>query len=308
MPENATLKEHHRSHEMPKSMTGYGKSEQADDRWSMAWEIRSVNGKQLALRWKLPPFLFPQQTAWEALVREHAARGRVDISLILNARRAEDLGVALNGPMAGAMLDSLRNLAVDQGVRFEPDLNRLLNISFLWQDTLQEPDPELLSLLSAGLGQALRDWDESRTVEGQATAKDLGSRLQTLRSLHAGIAAKAPLVKEERFAALRERIREILSQEGVALDEGRLLQEIAYLADRLDVSEELARLTSHLDQIESMLDAPSETGRRLDFLLQESFREINTCGNKIQDLEASRLVVDFKVELEKCREQVQNLE
>jgi uncharacterized protein (TIGR00255 family) len=293
---------------MPKSMTGYGKNEQADDRWSMAWEIRSVNGKQLAIRWKLPPFLFPQQTAWEALVREHAARGRVDVSLILNARRAEDLGVALNGPMAGAMLGSLRSLAGDHGVRFEPDLNRLLNISFLWQETLQEPDPKLLALLSAGLEQALLDWNESRVIEGEATANDLRSRLQTLRSLHAGLAAKAPMVKEERFAALRERIGEMLSQEGVALDEGRLLQEIVYLADRLDVSEELARLTSHLDQVGSMLDAQSESGRRLDFLLQESFREINTCGNKIQDLEASRLIVDFKVELEKCREQVQNLE
>jgi uncharacterized protein (TIGR00255 family) len=293
---------------MPKSMTGYGKSEHTDDRWTRVWEIRSVNGKQLAVRWKLPSFLFPQQTAWEAILRDHAARGRVDISLYLTAQRAEDLGVDLNGPMAVAMLESLRSLAADQGLAFQPDLNRLLNVPVLWQETLQEPDAVLLESLAEGLMDALRDWDLSRETEGQALTRDLRSRLSTLRRLLAALLDRAPGVKEERFSALKERLQSSLDVGGVPLDENRLLQEVVYLTDKLDVSEELTRLDSHLEQIETMLEVPGEAGRKLDFLLQESFREINTCGNKIQDIEASRWVVEFKVELEKCREQVQNLE
>jgi uncharacterized protein (TIGR00255 family) len=293
---------------MPKSMTGYGKSEHTDDRWTRVWEIRSVNGKQLAVRWKLPSFLFPQQTAWEAILRDHAARGRVDISLYLTAQRAEDLGVDLNGPMAVAMLESLRSLAADQGLAFQPDLNRLLNVPVLWQETLQEPDAVLLESLAMGLMDALRDWDVSRDTEGQALIRDLRSRLTTLRRLLAALLDRAPRVKEERFNALKERLQSSLAAGSVPLDENRLLQEVVYLTDKLDVSEELTRLDSHLEQIETMLEVPGEAGRKLDFLLQESFREINTCGNKIQDIEASRWVVEFKVELEKCREQVQNLE
>jgi uncharacterized protein (TIGR00255 family) len=293
---------------MPKSMTGYGKSERSDDRWTMVWEIRSVNGKQLGIRWKIPSFLFPQQAGWEAMLRGHAARGRVDVSLHLSAKRFEDLGVALNEPLAMAMLGSLRSLAADRGLPFEPDVSRILNIPALWQEKLQQPDAEMLAALSGSLEDALSDWDTSRALEGRALVKDVRERLDTLQGLLADLAERAPQVKEERFASLRERILEGLTSQGLALDENRLLQEVVYHTDKLDVSEELTRLASHLERIRAMLEHEGETGRKLDFLLQESFRETTTCGNKVQDLQASRLVVECKVELEKCREQVQNLE
>ena len=122
------------------------------------------------------------------------------------------------------------------------------------------------------------------------------------------IAGRAPEIKEERAQALRERLAEALAAAGQELEEGRFLQEITLLADRLDVSEELTRLDTHLERLRELLEAGKDAGRRLDFTLQECFREINTCGNKLPDVQLSRLVVDFKNELEKCREQVQNLE
>ncbi|MFP4070943.1 MAG: YicC/YloC family endoribonuclease [Desulfovibrionales bacterium] len=293
---------------MPKSMTGYGSAEAQDERWTQIWEIRSVNGKQLSIRWKLPSFLFPQQAEWERLLRTRAGRGRVDVSLTLSANTAEDLGLELNRPLALAMFDRLRSLAAETGESFHPDFNRLLPIQSLWGESMQRPDETLLETLARGLEKALADWDESRIREGDALTVDLGSRVAVLFSSLERLRTLAPRVKEERFATVQERITELLDQAGADLDQSRMLHEVAFLSDKLDVSEEITRLQSHLEQIKALLCEPGECGRRLDFLLQECFREINTCGNKIQDLEASRIVVDFKVELEKCREQVQNLE
>ena len=119
---------------------------------------------------------------------------------------------------------------------------------------------------------------------------------------------RAPAIREERFAILRERLSDALEAAGGELEEGRFLQEMVILADRLDVSEELTRLRAHLDRLTELLASGADAGRKLDFTLQECFREIATCGNKIQDAHVSRVVVDFKNELEKCREQVQNVE
>ena len=134
------------------------------------------------------------------------------------------------------------------------------------------------------------------------------SRILRMEEWTGLIAERAPNIKEERANALRERLSEALSQNGQELEEGRFLQESVILADRLDVSEELTRLNTHLARLHDLLQTGGDAGRRLDFTLQECFREINTCGNKLPDVQLSRMVVDFKNELEKCREQVQNLE
>ena len=134
------------------------------------------------------------------------------------------------------------------------------------------------------------------------------SRILRMEEWTGLIAERAPNIKEERANALRERLSEALSQNGQELEEGRFLQEAVILADRLDVSEELTSLNTHLARLHDLLQTGGDAGRRLDFTLQECFREINTCGNKLPDVQLSRMVVDFKNELEKCREQVQNLE
>lgn len=293
---------------MPASMTGFGRSETATEQWSHSFEVRSVNGRFLDVKWRIPAALRSLETAWEKIVRSFGARGRVDVSLNLEVKSPEILGVSLNLPLAQAMLDQVERLARDRGQGFEPDYNRLLSMSSLWRDDSSRPDPALMDSLDKGLRAALEDWRTSRRHEGAALAADLRSRFARLGDLTRSIAARIPTVLDEKRANLCQRVREALAQVGAEYSEDRMLQEVAVLTDRLDVSEELTRLNAHLERLDQALAAEGEEGKRLDFLIQEAFREINTCGNKAQDVEVSRLVVDFKTELERCREQVQNLE
>jgi uncharacterized protein (TIGR00255 family) len=245
---------------------------------------------------------------WEKVVREHASRGRVEVSLNLQVARAEVLGLSLNEPMAMAMLNQVGNLAARNGHAYVPDYNRLLTLSSLWQESSSEPDPRLVDSLVRGLRGALEDWNRSREAEGQALGADLLARRATLTDGYARIGAEADRIKADKAQALRDRIEAALAKMSVELSEDRLAQEIVILSDRLDVSEELTRLGTHLALLEKTLRKGGEVGKKVDFLLQETFREINTCGNKAQDSTVGKIVVDFKTELEKCREQVQNIE
>ena len=188
------------------------------------------------------------------------------------------------------------------------DYNALFAIPTLWERESEDGDDEMEERLEEGLIAALEDWNESRETEGAALARDMTSRIAQMEEWVSRIDERAPEIKEERFAVLRERLSEALAAVNGELEEGRFLQEMVVLSDKLDVSEELTRLHAHLERLRDLLEIGTDAGRRLDFTLQECFREIATCGNKIQDAQTSRLVVDFKNELEKCREQVQNLE
>lgn len=293
---------------MSVSMTGYGRSEATEENWAHVWEIRSVNGRFLDVKWRLPHTLRSLENGWEKIVRKHASRGRVDISLNLEMLSAEVLGVSFNEPLASAMLQQMERLAEGYGETYVPDFNKILGMSSLWRDSGSEPEPGLAKSLTRGLEAALVNWKESRAVEGQAMIKDLLERVAVLRTLSGKIAVRIPQVLDAKREALRERIREIMESVSAEYNEDRMLQEIAILTDKLDVSEELTRLATHLDRLEEVLSSGKEAGKKLDFLLQETFREINTCGNKAQDTDVSGLVIDFKAELEKCREQVQNIE
>lgn len=293
---------------MLRSMTGFGRSIIQEAEWSLSFEVKSVNSRYLDLKWRTPVFLRGLENDWERVTREYASRGRVEISLNLQVMRADILGVALNEVLARAMLDQLDALAKGMGREYAPDFNRLLTISSLWQEAQAEPDPRLAESLVRGLRVALEDWNRSRAAEGQALQVDLAARVERLVGLRLEIAARIPRVREEKIETLRSRVQTLLAGAGTELSEERLHQEIVLLSDRLDVSEELTRLSSHLDRLAKELRQTGDVGKKLDFLLQEVFREINTCGNKAQDVEISRLVVEFKTELEKCREQVQNIE
>ena len=292
---------------MLRSMTGFGRCFLEDDERTQMWEIRSVNGRHLDIRWRLPMAARPFETALEKVVKAHAGRGRLEISLHLDERTSGQ-GAAFNEDLADAMLEKISAFASSRGDDFTPDYTRLLGFSFLWDEGLPEEDDELGASLEQGLAAALADWNESRAQEGAALQKDLLARILHMEEWVARIAERAPDIKEERFAAVRTRLEEILEQHGADLEETRFLQEITLLADKLDVSEELTRLHTHLDRLRELLALERDAGRKLDFTMQECFREVATCGNKIQDIHVSRLVVDLKNELEKCREQVQNLE
>jgi uncharacterized protein (TIGR00255 family) len=289
-------------------MTGFGRCITEDDAFIQQWEIRSVNSRHLDLKWRLPMAVRSLETSLEKVVRRFAQRGRVEISLILKAADGMRITADYDAQLASAMLDELAGFAQSRGDVFVPDYNVLLGLSMLWGDNASETDEDLRARLEEGLGMALRDWNEARLGEGRALATDLHSRILRMEEWLARIEERAPAVKEERRQQLRERLAESLQALDMELDESRFLQEIVILCDKLDISEELTRLRAHLERLRELLDAGSDAGRRLDFTLQECFREISTCGNKAQDVQLSRLVVDWKNELEKCREQVQNLE
>jgi uncharacterized protein (TIGR00255 family) len=293
---------------MPKSMTGYGKSRLENDAFTQVWEVRGVNGRFLDLKWRLPLFLRPREAALERVVREAVARGRLEIHLDFAPKRVDLWRATLNRGLAGAMLDEMEGFARQRGLPFTPDLNRLLPLTQLWQEDTPDAAPDLVDTLIGGLRQALVDFNQSREKEGQDLARDILERLARLDVWRQTIETAAPAVKTEKMDQLVARVTAVLEKVGLEPPQERLLQETAILADKLDVSEELTRLAGHLERLTGLTKEDGEVGKRLDFLIQEAFREINTCGNKAQNLEISRLVVDFKAELEKCREQVQNIE
>jgi uncharacterized protein (TIGR00255 family) len=289
-------------------MTGFGRFETNEDAWTHVWEIKSVNGRYLDVKWRMPGYLRGLENGWERIVRTYASRGRVDVSLNLEVLDSGILGVTFNETMAQAMFEQMEKLAVGRGEVFVPDYNRVLTMPSLWRDSGSEPDPGLAKSLTAGLEGALKEWVAARAQEGEAMVADLTARIETLREIAGKIAVRIPDILEEKKAGLRQRITDMLESAGAEFSEDRMLQEVAYLTDKLDVSEELTRLEVHLDRLAETLSGDEDAGKKLDFLCQETFREINTCGNKANDAEVSKLVVDFKAELERCREQVQNIE
>ena len=289
-----------------RSMTGFGRFQQDDGNVVQTWEIRSVNSRFLDLKWKLPPQARNMEARFEKIVRRCASRGRVELSLNLQLEHAT--GVSFDGAQASAMLEEIKAFASSRGDIFDVDYMALMPLSMLWTSSGESYDDALFECLSAGLEAALADWNESREVEAEALARDLESRFSRMAAWISAIEERAPEVKKARFDQVRERLSDMLASLGSELEESRFLQEMVIMADKLDVTEELIRLHSHLVRLASLMESGDDAGRKLDFTLQESFREINTCGNKIQDAQVSRIVVDCKNELEKCREQVQNLE
>jgi uncharacterized protein (TIGR00255 family) len=248
------------------------------------------------------------ESAFEKILRSHAERGRVELYCNLSLQRRDLIAQSLNQPLAEAMLEQIETLAKNRGDVFSPDYMRLMSMPHIWDEGAGEPDTELAKSLERGLVSALESWNRAREREGQNLKKDLSMRLIRMQEWLQGLKDRTPEVKREKAEALETRIKNVIEEHSMDLDDSRLIQEIAVLSDRLDVSEELVRLGSHLEQLSMVLEQEGGIGKRLDFILQECFREINTCGNKAQDTQVSRLVVDFKAELEKCREQVQNIE
>lgn len=293
---------------MTQSMTGFGRATVSNAGWALTWEIVSRNARYLELKWKTPQGWAALQQKWDALVRRTAHRGTIELSLSVRLLDPELVGSTLDTVQAQAMVHALRDLALKLGLPHPTDLSPLLVVPSLWRDSRGEAIPPAMAAdAETALTQALHVWDEARCREGSVLKQDLDTRLATLRDLSQAIASEVRCLAPQRLEALHERLRALLGEETLP-DPARLHVEMALLADKVDVSEELTRLEAHLGAMERILHAPGPKGRKLDFLVQEVLREITTCSNKAQSATVSALAVDFKTELEKVREQIQNLQ
>jgi uncharacterized protein (TIGR00255 family) len=292
-----------------RSMTGFGVGEApltSAGQGKLAVEIRAVNHRFLDVRVRAPSQLPEVASIVENIARERLTRGRFDVSVRVEGSA---LGaVTLDRDRARSVLAELRGLRDELAPNEPVPLSLLSGVPDLFVPSIDRESDALRDAATAAFGAALKSLDAMRIREGLALGDDLCKRLGAIRKLSHAIAERAPYVLDGYKKRLKERAERLRAASDVEIDAGRLEQEIALFADRIDVTEELTRLETHSAHFESLLASPDALGRRLDFLLQEMAREANTVGSKSQDAGIAHAVVELKAEIERMREQVQNVE
>ena len=292
---------------MVKSMTGYGRAVETVNGREFTVELRSVNNRYLDCTVKLPRALSFAEDAVKQAVKGAISRGKVDVFISVRSEGAEDVKITLNTAMVEGYLGAMHQMAKDYGIREDISVSLLSRMPDVFTVDKPEVDEEqLLADLLSVVNQALERFDAMRSAEGRALENDLRSRGQTILSLVEQVEAVSGQTVADYRTRLENKLKEVLAN--TAIDESRILTEAAIFADKVAVDEETVRLRSHLDQMNNMLTTGGAIGRKLDFLLQEMNRESNTIGSKCSDVRMARIVVDIKAELEKIREQTQNIE
>ena len=292
---------------MIRSMTGYGSAKGQAGDLQISVEVKSVNNRYLDASVRMPrSFLFAEDAVKSAIGR-HISRGKVDMFINVDSSAADDMSVKVNEALLKGYIDAINLISGKFGL--ENDLTAVSAGRF--PDILSVEKKDLdAEEISAGLvsvaEEALRDFDAMREREGEKLCTDVLSKLETISSLVAVVEEESPRTVEAYRNRLREKISEVLSSAGV--DENRILAEAAIYADRVAVDEETVRLRSHMSQLRSMLAGGSPIGRKIDFMIQEFNREANTIGSKCQNSDIAHVVVELKSEIEKIREQIQNIE
>ena len=292
---------------MIKSMTGYGRVVETVDGKEITVEIRSVNNRYLDCNVKLPRIYAFAEDAIKQKVKESITRGKVDVFLSIASVGTSPVQISLNRPVLEGYLAAMRSIAADYGVKDDisvATLSRLPDIFLVEKTDVDEA--QLKEQLVGVVEKALDAFDAMRITEGAAMEQDLRSRGQTILKLVEQVEQRSPETLAEYRARLTAKIQEVLANQNI--DESRILTEAAIYADKIAVDEETVRLRSHLSQMDAMLTTGGAIGRKLDFLLQEMNREANTIGSKGNDIEQARTVVEIMGELEKIREQTQNIE
>ena len=290
-------------------MTGYGRARETRNGRDITVEVRSVNNRYLDCTVKMPRSFIFAEDAIKALVQKYASRGKVDVFITVESQGADETVVAVNEPLAKHYIDALSRLRQLGGdvLGGEISVSELARLPDVLTVTKGEADLETISAdLCAVLGQALAAYTAMRETEGRKLAEDIGRRLDAIEALTQLVEARSPQTVAEYREKLMARMQEVL--QSASIDESRILTEAAIFADKVAVDEETVRLRSHLSQLREMLQSGVPVGRKLDFLIQEINRESNTIGSKCSDLQIARDVVDLKAEIEKIREQVQNIE
>jgi len=290
-----------------KSMTGFGRGEAEAGGRQWVAEIRCVNHRYLDLKIKLPRGYAGLEKQVREMLSAILQRGRVDVSLTVTGDFSDLQSIDINSSLANTYRDALVSLGKSLDLHDDTTLSQLASYPDVMR--LKQQDEDLDSVwppMKQALGLAISTCDTMRIQEGATMAEDLQGRLTHFSEVVHEIENAIPELLQRREQTLNERLQKLLDK--VQLDPQRLAQEVAILADKTDVTEEMVRLDSHINQFRAFLDADEATGRKLDFLLQEFLREVNTMASKINDAAIAHLTVDLKAELEKMREQVQNIE
>ena len=293
---------------MIKSMTGYGRARQELHKRDITVEVRSVNNRYLDCTVKMPRMYTFAEDAVKKHVQQAMSRGKVDVFITVDATAADVSKVAVNGDLAAQYAAALRELAAVCGAEsYQPSPETLARFPDVLTVTKEDEDLETVSAdLCAVLDQALDAYNAMRAVEGKKLAEDIAGRLDAIERYTGQVEARSPETVAEYRAKLTARMEEVL--QSTAIDPQRILMEAAIYADKVAVDEETVRLRSHVAQLRTMLESDEPMGRKMDFLIQEVNRESNTIGSKCNDVAIAEIVVGLKAEVEKMREQVQNVE
>ena len=294
---------------MIKSMTGFGRGEYTDGKRSIIAEIKSVNHRYSDITIKMPRrYTFAEDKIKNA-VKDKIRRGKVDVSIIVENITENDVNIKLNTMLAKQYYDNLTEL------KGEFDLSGDISLQFLASlpDVMKaipdvEDEEEITKAILEAVSEAVANLEKMRAVEGEKLAEDLISKGEHVKEILDKIAERAPQVVVDYTAKLKERIQDLLGS-SVQVPEDRILVEAAVFADKCAIDEEITRLNSHLDQLKSIIEKSSQPdGKKLDFLVQEMNREANTIGSKANDITITNYMLEIKSEIEKIREQVQNIE
>ena len=292
---------------MIKSMTGYGRAVETVNGREFTVELRSVNNRYLDCTVKLPRSLSFAEEAVKQAVKASVSRGKVDVYITVKSENADDTKISLNTAVVEGYLAAMRQMVESYGVKDDISVSTLSRMNDVF--TVEKPqvdEEQLLADLMSVVEKALSNYDAMRAAEGKALENDLRSRGNTILELVSQVEAGNGQTVIDYRTRLYNKLKEVLAN--TAIDESRILTEAAIFADKVCVEEETVRLRSHLEQMNTMLTTGGALGRKLDFLLQEMNRESNTIGSKCTDVKLARIVVDIKAELEKIREQTQNIE
>jgi len=292
---------------MVKSMTGYGSAKGVSGAIDITVELKSVNNRYLDCNIRMPRVYSAIEDALKAAVTRSISRGKVDVFINIDSSKADNVTVKINKPVADAYMTVLRTLSDEYGLSGNISAIEFARFPDILQLEKSETDTDALANdIVAVLEDALRDFDALRSREGENLAKDMNLRLNEIEKLTKKAEECSPKSVAEYRAKLEAKMAEVLQNK--ELDATRILMEAAIFADRVAINEETVRLKSHIEQLRIMLASREPVGRKLDFLIQELNREANTIGSKGNDTEMARIVVDLKAEIEKMREQAQNIE
>ena len=294
---------------MVKSMTGYGRAKQTLNGRDITVEVRSVNNRYLDTSVKLPRAYVFTEDAIKRRVQSAISRGKVDVFVTIDTIGTDTAVVTVNEPLARSYLAALQKIEALSGGTLTAGYSAVDVARFLDVLTVTKAEEDLESVqadICAVTDEALVAYNAMRAVEGEKLATDIGSRLTTIETLTGKVEERSPETVREYREKLTARMQEVL--QSTTIEESRILTEAAIFADKIAVDEETVRLRSHVSQLRGMLVSDEPMGRKMDFLIQEVNRESNTVGSKCNDVEIARIVVELKAEVEKIREQVQNIE